>query len=106
MSGGLEPAANHPAALPAGLAGCRGANEFRAARDCFSAAARWENTQQRQSFLGGGANFGDPAGGAERALTDLSAARNGYAAAILSLDRISAKDRARLEEDQIGRAHV
>lgn len=87
--------------LAAGLAGCRGVNHLRDAQDSFSAAARLENTQQLQSFLGGGANFGDPAGGAERALSDLSAARNGYAAAILSLDRISAKDRARLEEDRL-----
>ena len=83
------------------LTGCQGVNRLREAQDSFSAAARLENTQQLQSFLGSGANFGDPAGGAERALPDLNAARNGYAAAILSLDRIPKQDLARLKEDRL-----
>lgn len=88
-------------ALLLGLSGCQGVNRLREAQDSFTAAAEIENRQQLQSFLGDAAVLADPAQGAERALSDLSLARSGYSAALLSLQKLSERDQARLRDDHL-----
>lgn len=86
-----RPATQAAAALLAGLfllatTACTSVNRLREAQDAFNAAAGAENAQR----LGG-----DPNGG----LAQLTAARSGYASALLSLEKIEQADEQSLRRD-------
>jgi len=87
--------------LAAGFVGCQSVNHLREAQDSFNQAAELENRQKLNSFIGSAAGASDPGAGAESALADLSLARSGYAAALVSLQELSDSEKARLRDDQL-----
>ena len=83
------------------LAACQSTNRLREAQDSFNAAAALENSAQLEPLFGKPGLEAQLQKPAQNALADLSTARSGYAAALLSLKRIAGKDLDQLKADKL-----